>query len=188
MYLSAATSTRGLIKSPTFCREKCKTPRSSELFCRVTQFITHTILGGDVGEQLSLPALQRACSKALRRPVKEDRAGLAKPPCPAHSPPCPQAASGPVLSPLGGQGQGPVLRKHREQPRRVCISRRKARAQGRPLAGMPHGVTDSSGCFSPQQSEHPQLSSRAHAACLTCQNLESEFNTHSLGCPGGSLD
>ena len=159
MYLSAATSTRGLIKSPTFCREKCKTARSSELFCRVTQFITRTILGGDVGEQLSLPALQRACSKALRRPVKEDRAGLAKPPCPAarHSPPCPQAASGPVLSPLGGQGWGPVLRKHREQPRRVCISRRKARHRGAPWLACPVGSQAAAAAFCPTRANTPNF-------------------------------
>lgn len=150
MYLSAATSTRRLIKSPTFCREKCKTPWSSELFSRVTQFITHTILRGGAAPSASLSKswLQGTQLTLQRRRETAGQSGTAR-----------------VLSNTHpGQRGARISRKGKD-------------------AGAPPGWHPTRGHRGPQQREHPQLSSSAHPAWLTRRNLESEFNTRSLG-PG----
>lgn len=82
MYLSAATSTCRLIKSPAFCRGRCKTPWSSELSSRLHMHSPRHARRR--GPALCQASGEQAPSMHWARPQSRGRAaGHAGPPCPA---------------------------------------------------------------------------------------------------------
>ena len=110
MYLSAPTSASRLIKSPTLCREECKTPWWSELFSRVIRFTAAPSAEEEQPCQASEETAPGARLALWRRRGAEDRAAMVCHPALAHLRSPPGSGGGPPgstarTSTRGGPGR-----------------------------------------------------------------------------------